>query len=672
MQWSILILAIVLVSVCFAVPVAGAVPSELPLTRIVLFSSGVASFEHTGRLDGDATVKMFFTTDQMNDVLKSMVVNDLDGGHVAGIGYASRDPLLRALKSFGVDISDDPTLANLLKRLRGADVILHAPDRISGKILNVEKRTKREVLDGETLIYDTHTINLVVESGIQPVAMESVTQIRFADDNLENELHQAIDLLAQSMDTDKRALEIAFRGEGSRRVRVAYILEAPVWKTSYRLDLSGETPLIQGWGIVENASDSDWQAVKLDLVSGQPISFIQDLYTPIYVERPEVKPDTHAAVKPRKYEEGIDLPAPAPSAKPEKKSMVRMAAMAEAPAEFGQEAEGAALDTGVTAAAQGEKAGELFHFALEEPVDLMRRQSAMLPIVNTAIEVEKISIYNASTSTIHPMNGAILTNTTGLKLPPGPITVFDAGAYAGDGRIDTLVPQAKKLIGYAVDLDVTVDPTMEQKSRRAVAKMVKGVLWEKQTQTFRQIYHIRNKSDQDRRIIVEHPFRANRKLVSPETFEEKTPRHYRFRRELAAGEKEAFTVIEERVVAQQVALGNLPVNRLLWYIQSDDISPGVKEALQVAANLRQELAALEHNRKDLQNQINTIDGDQTRIRDNLKSAGKDTQLGKRYLQKLSQQEDQLEEIQASLATLRQEITAKRNEYDAYLNGLKIE
>jgi hypothetical protein len=672
MRWTKLLLGVLMIGGCFGASATGAAPLELPLTRVVLFSSGVASFEHAGTVSGDANVRMFFKTGQMNDVLKSMVVSDLDGGQVAGIGYASQDPLLRALKGFSVDISDNPSLADLLERLRGAEIILHAPERIAGKILNVEKHTKMGLCEGEPMVFDTYTLNLLTEAGLQPVEMESITLIRLADATLDNEMRKAVDLLAQSMDTDKKALDIVFRGEGERRVRVAYILEAPVWKTSYRLDLREGDALIQGWGIVENTSDSDWQAVRLDLVSGRPVSFIQDLYSPLYVKRPLVKPEVQGRIKPPRYEKGFAPALPAPGGQATEKDQARMVTTAAAPPGVESLEDQISMDTGVSAVARGEAAGELFHFSIREPVDLMRRQSAMLPILNDTIAVEKISIYNATTSDLHPMNGAKLTNTTGLKLPPGPITVFDGGTYAGDGRFDTLVPQAKTLIGYAVDLEVAVDATAKQDRRRTVVKIVNGTLWERETHRFEQTYLMDNKSADPRQLIVEHPYRPDRTLVAPESFEEKTPRHYRFRRELRSGQQDTFAVIEERVLDQQVVLGDLAVERLLWYAQTDGISPEVTTALRCAARLKEEIVTLKRRLAMQQEQISTVSADQRRVRENLESAGKQTLLGKRYLQKLSQQEDLIEELQARVTTLRKEVAAKQLEFDDYVNKLTIE
>ncbi|MBI5725995.1 MAG: hypothetical protein HZA50_18695, partial [Planctomycetes bacterium] len=99
--------------------------TDIPVTRVVLFSSGVGYFEHSGSIDGNATARLMFKADQINDVLKSMVVMS-EGSSVTGVNYASQDPILRALRSFGVDMSGSPSLADLLQQLRGAEVIVMA------------------------------------------------------------------------------------------------------------------------------------------------------------------------------------------------------------------------------------------------------------------------------------------------------------------------------------------------------------------------------------------------------------------------------------------------------------------------------------------------------------------------------------------------------------------
>ena len=100
--------------------------------------------------------------------------------------------------------------------------------------------------------------------------------------------------------------------------------------------------------------------------------------------------------------------------------------------------------------------GESFQYRLSEPVSLRRQRSAMLPILNTAIEGRKVSIYDPSVHAKHPLSGLQLTNSTAVHIMQGPVTVFDSDSYAGDALIGDLAPGSQRLISYAMDLDVEV------------------------------------------------------------------------------------------------------------------------------------------------------------------------------------------------------------------------
>ena len=84
--------------------------ANLPLKRVVLFSSGVGFFEHSGKVQDNAKVEMKFKVGDINDLLKSMVVQDLDGGQVSTVTYGSKDPITKTLKSFAIDLTANPTL----------------------------------------------------------------------------------------------------------------------------------------------------------------------------------------------------------------------------------------------------------------------------------------------------------------------------------------------------------------------------------------------------------------------------------------------------------------------------------------------------------------------------------------------------------------------------------
>src|SRR5689334_2840160 len=64
--------------------------ATLPVSQVVLFNSGVGYFARSGEVDGDARVDLSFREEDVNDLLKSMTLQDLDGGRVAAVSYDSR------------------------------------------------------------------------------------------------------------------------------------------------------------------------------------------------------------------------------------------------------------------------------------------------------------------------------------------------------------------------------------------------------------------------------------------------------------------------------------------------------------------------------------------------------------------------------------------------------
>ncbi len=650
---------------------AGAAFTELPLTRVVLFSSGMGNFVHSGTVEGDARVVLHFSPDQMNDVLKSMVVNDLDGGTVGGISYPSRDPLEKTLQSFAVDLSGNPPLADLLNQLRGTPVQIDTPDPVSGRILGVETRTRKVLSGAETTLLTEHILNLDTADGVESVPLDTVARIRLTDEDLNRELQQALDTLARSVDRQRKTLVVRFLGKGPRRVRIGYILEAPVWKTAYRLDLHNDQSLLQGWAIVENTSDSDWKQVQLELVSGRPISFIQDLYTPRYLRRPEVAPPGQAPVRPRLYEQGMPKKALSDSLAVKARKAAPLA-VAPAGQVLSLESETSGIQRGVQAAVAAAKAGELFKFTVKRPVNLARRRSAMFPIINQPVKTEKVSIYNASQLRDHPMNGLWLHNDTGTALPPGPVTVYDEVTYAGDALLGSLSPGASRLLGYAVDLEVLVDASGKSDQRLTAVKIVDGTLTETRLMVWTRTYRLKNSADRDRVIVLEHPFTPGRKLVEPADYAEKTDRYYRFKVPLSAGEQKAFVVQEQYVRLQRTALLDMPVEQLVYYAGNAEVPPAVKKALENLAAMKRELEALKTDRRQLEERTRAITRDQDRIRKNIQSVGPGSQLGKRYLEKLGNQETQLDQIHKRMEVLDQQIRLKNKALADTIAKLSVE
>ena len=664
--------------------------SDLPLQKLVMFNAGVGFFEHSGNVQGDAAVDLKFNVKDINDLLKSMVLQDLGGGRISTVTYGSKDPITKTLQTFAVDLTSNPTLGQILNQLRGEKVALDTSDPLQGVIMGVEKRKKEVGKDKD--VVEVEILNLLTADGMRSVNLEQVGRIKLLDEKLDAELRQALQVLAMSHSTDKKTVTLNFLGQGKRPVRVGYIQETPVWKTSYRLVLDDkEQPFLQGWAIVENTTEEDWNQIGLTLISGRPISFIMDLYQPLYVGRPVVEPELFASLRPQTY--GQDL---ANADQEFRKLAAKPAApAADVAARFAAPAGGVStraglarsnrgdskkageaafkLDEGVQSLAQAANVGELFQYEIATPVTLERQKSAMLPIVNSSVKGEKLSIYNAAVQAKHPLNGLKLTNSTDLHLMQGPITVFDGGVYAGDAKIEDLQPGTVRLLSYALDLDTEVAPeNLGGPQQLLKVSLVKGTLHVSHKHTRTQKFTVKNSGKKAKKVLVEQPVDSAWTLVAPKEPEEKTRNLYRFAVDAQPGKPTVLEVKEERVDNQQFALTNLDENSIVHYIGQQVTSDKVKAALQEVVTRKQKLAKTVQDKQRLEQEIKTVSQEQDRIRQNMAQLDRNADLYKRYVKKFSDQEDLVDKMRTQIETLTTDETKQRQSLDDYLIKLELE
>ncbi len=650
--------------------------ADVPVSKVVLFSSGVGYFEHAGTVQGNGSTMLRFRTSQINDILKSLVLQDQDGGRVGSITYASQDPLAKTLRSFQIDITGNPSQAELLNQLRGARVTVQTrTERLTGTILGVE--AKRVPADkGEAI--SIPVLNLLTGAMIRGVELPSITSLTLDDPELQEELTKALSALVQARDQDKKPVTIDFAGSGTRRVRIGYVVETPVWKTSYRLLLDDRKRIgqIQGWAIVENQTESDWTGVSLSLVSGRPISFTMDLYQPLYSTRPNVVPELFASLRPQVYEGGTPTES-------DRAPMVRAEAAARSDSRPSAKAAGqalalnamvvtAAMDaaSSVQAIASAMKLGELFQYVVGN-VTLARQKSAMLPIVTDSIELERLSIYNASVLASNPLNGVRLKNTTGKHLLQGPVTVFDKGGYAGDARVDDVPPGQERLLSYGIDLDVSVDNTKQtQTSAVQTASISRGTLYIKRKLVATQEYAADNKSSGEKLLVIEHPIRAGWKLVDTPVPMETTPTLYRFKGVAPAHKVTTLLVKEELVQGESVAILPADLGQLMLYSTTSEVPKDVREAIAKAIQMRQAMQDVERQIAARTQQIVEITVEQNRIRENMKTVAPQTPYYERLMAKLSEQETMIETLQKERASLIVRRDTLRRELEEYLGGLR--
>jgi hypothetical protein len=687
-----------LLAAAFCHPAAA---DELKTSRVALFTSGVGYFESAFNVEGDSTTELQFRIDQINDVLKSLVLRDLDGGTISTVQYPSRDPVEKALKSFAVDITGRPTLGDLLNQLRGVQVEIKAPNPVRGSIVGVEKEITQT---GEKTTAERQVLVLQTEEGLRTFTLRELTGVKILDAKLEGELKKALETLAASHDSEKKTVMLNFAGQGKRRALVSYLLETPVWKTSYRLVLAdGKKPYLQGWAIVENATEQDWENVKLSLVSGSPISFTMDLYQSLYAQRPFEQMAMYSSLRAPAYEEGIpdgcELGGGAALAKkdtphtdathdrsargflyaPAESDSVRFRAavgkvMGDATGSSNYSARTTLdMQSSVRSLASAETAGELFEYIIQTPVSLKRQHSAMLPIATTEVEGAKLSIFNPSTHPKHPLNGLKLKNTSGLYLMQGPITVFDGGSYAGDAKLPDLQKNEDRLIAYGLDLSIDIDVKPHQFDDELTQFwIVKGILCQTRKSVDEREYLLRNKGDSAKTVLVEQAIGDDWKLVEPKTFDEKAANVTRFKLEIPPNKTQTLLVRTEKSLDESLGVMSTTPIDFTFYMQQKAMSEPVRKSLARIVELQAALNDTRGQARQAKDEIETIATEQKRIRENMAVLSESSEVRKRYEKKLNDQETSVESLRERLAGLQKQEDAHRKALEDYVLPLNAQ
>ncbi len=641
---------------------------SLPVTGVTLFSSGVGHFRHEGVVSGDTEITMAFDVGDVDDLLKSLILQDYDGGFVESVTYPSKDPLNRILGSFSLNIADNPPLARLLDRARGERVRIEGTPSVDGIIVGIEYRG----VASDGAVIQVPVLNLVTAEGLRQADLADIRSLRFLDPVVQADLDAALAVIAANRQEDKKMITLRFGGDGVRRVSVSYVREVPVWKTSYRLVLDDDgTAQLQGWAMVENTGESDWNNISLALASGQPISFVMDLYSPIYVPRPRIRQDYGVAAAPQQYDRDRRAPADAPA--PEL-TYRDYASESVADEMFPEDASGfdAAgdksinLSRGVTAVARSD--GESL-YRITRPVSVPRREAAMLPIIGTSIPAERLSIYDSSVLAGHPLKAVRITNDTGVQLPAGPATLFDGSIYGGDARLPSMSEGEERLLSYAVDLESGVIVRSSSIPEEIInLKITEGSLESTVRLVSTTEYVIDRLGDEDARHLIIHPKRSGWTIEGEAKPSFETQSTWRFEIDAAAGETTTLPVVEELVRSRRFALNTIRDDQIVFYLSQRIIDAETRRTLDRIRQLRADLSARESERRNLETRIAVIYHDQTRIRDNLQALESESELYRRYVEILDGQEDELQELAGELTAARNAESAARKALGGFIAG----
>jgi len=647
---------------------------ELPLRRIALFSSGIAYVEHAGPVGqgSGSEIRLTFDADALNDVLQSLTVNDPSSASPS-VRYAAENSLWRTLRSFRIDLSGMPGLGEILNGLRGEELEVSIPNPVRGRIVAVEYRPQGTEA----------WLVLAASHGIQTIAVSSIVSFRFIDERLNLDLHRSLDTIMASQNDDSRTLLLSLDtpegSAGSRTVLVSYVLPAPVWKVSYRLDLSGTAPFLQAWAIVDNDSNTDWDNVELSLVIGRPVSFIQNLYAPFRLSRPVLPLSIAGLAEGRTHEAGdaefakqndslSSMAFSAPQGVPAPASAMQRSVME-------RQDSPRTLVRSTAENAEAKASGDQFLFTFKNPITLAQRQSTMLPLVQGNVRAERTLLFSGVRSsngaTIHPELAAELTNTSGMRLPAGPITVYDAGIFAGNALIEFFPENEKRFITFGEDMSVTGNVLPSTLRVVSTVSIANGIMTINRRLIHEKVYRIRNASDDPKTIVIEHPITAGAELSVPESSSERTAGLYRFSRNLPARDILSFTVREETPLSERITLGTLQSDILLSYASNQEIPEQVRAVLTQAIELKRAADEAASIQNQLEVRHSRLIAEQDRVRSNVQTVGSDNPQGQEFLLRLIALDGDIDAVSAEIIEAEREVERTRRAYEDYVSVIRI-
>jgi hypothetical protein len=736
----------------------------LPIRRVILYSNGVAYVERRGPVAGRAEVNLSFKQSQVDDVLKSMVVLDLGEGRVGAVSYNSSAPPSARMADIPFSIGASTAgaaggLAGVLAQLQGARVAVTTRERTAvGSVLTVEERRTQPAPDRPSVT--THALVISADGGeLMSFDLADVRAVKIIDEGARRDVSEFAAASASARRRDAKTITVTSDGAGAREMLVSYTVAAPIWKTTYRVVLDSEgKPFFQGWAIVDNVSEEDWEGVRLSLISGTPISFIQPIQKPFYRYRPVIPMPSDLKLTPQVHEPesgevggaggagaiGGVVQDPSGSVVPGASVMVtniangqtlnlttdssgRFQARGLPPGQYnvsfespgfkrlimnnvvvnssraananvnlevanvsetveitaadaqsagfqvdgtsggensvlidGQELSSLRQATlqalitggksGVEAAAEGGEVGDLFEYQIAQPVTVRRDRSALIPILQTRMEGERVSIYNEATHATRPMSGLKLKNTSNLTLEDGALTVIDGNAYAGEALLERLKPDEERLVSFALDLGTLVTARADEESAPVhTVQIAAGTLYASYYRRSKKTYTVTNQTDRERTVLVEHPFNRARELDAKETPapDGKSARFYRFRVRVAPHATERLSVVEREPAVETYSVSNINAEQLRVFVSRRFFDEETRARLQNVIDLRARVVEADRRVAAIDRELREIAEDQKRLRENisaLNSTAEARQLIARYVSKADQQETRIEQL----------------------------
>lgn len=616
------------------------------VARMVMFKHGVAYLERSGPAEG--SFDLSFHRDEMNDVLKSLAAWVVEGdAKITSFGFASpgeKGPTLRA----------GDALEALFASLRGRTVEVEDGSRTArGEVLGIQHRAGPFGEGRAALLLRERKGTVAV------VDLQGVHSVHPLDPVSRERLAHLVTREQAATAADTRTVHVALEG-AARDLRVAYVIPAPVWRVSYRLVREAESATLMAMGIVFNPVDEDLEGVDLTLTTGQPISFVIDLYHPMEVARPVVTEESRVSPPPTPHER----------AHPAKKRAPMPAGGT--PAGYGGAEAGRAgtILTGealadalaAAGAAAGIERGELFEYHVKSPLTVPRGGAAMVPLAAVRVPASRERIWRMGAGK-HPDLVVTFPNDTGLVLEEGPAVLYDEGVYAGESMLPYTPRGAPVKMTFAKDLAVLVSSSTQASTVIAAVRVVEDGVLEETRQELLHTIEAENDHGEAATLVVEVRKVPGHSLAegSAQPFEE-TAHYQRFRLEIPAHDRAKLEVREQWTISRRVAMESIDLHDVERWFKERHLDEATYRALSHVLALRDEVQDLQRRRDHVKAEQAAAYAKQAKISEQLavlKETGAEGALRLRYVKELEAEEDKVNAAEAEMHRLEQAIEDTR-------------
>jgi hypothetical protein len=629
---------------------------------MVLFKHGVAYLERSGAADGP--FELSFRLDEMNDVLKSLAVWVARGEATVGaVAFDKPEDPEDALARRKLRLEPGQALQGLLASLRGRRVSIATDDApVEGEVVGIENVPVSEGAWRMRLLLRTGDGQLAMVDLDRAKALSLVEAPSRAD------LEFLVDRSRAATAGESRLVRVALDGS-AEDLRVSYVIPAPIWRVSYRLATSGDGVLLMAWGIVHNPADEDLDGIDLTLTTGQPVSFVIDLYNPKNVARTVVEESSRTAAAPTQFERAPMAPPPAPRAAAPMAPPAMAAPMgagfgpppgmpmAPSPAPMAQ-----AMAASAAPAADYADRGEFFEYRVATRVSIKRGGSAMVPLLSRRIPATKERIWRVGQP---PSPDLVLEfdNDSGAVLEEGPAVIYADDVYAGEAMVPYSARKTKVRLGFAKDLAVRCKSTSRTQTVVTGLSLTTDTIVEESR--FEQRWALR--ADSDHREPVDVVFEVPKQHghswdpEGPQPFES-TANFHRFRVSVPPHGSATLEPIDRWPAARAVYFTHMNAADLQGWFDRRFLDAATYGALAEVFNHHNAAAQADVERQRVEREREEAWQKQAKISQQLgvlKEGGPEGELRMRYVRELSASQDVVNQCEQRAALLRNQAERER-------------